>query len=144
MPIYEYRCDCGARLERLARHTDAPAPDCPHCGAGTTKVPSAAAVVGRADPGRARDEMPQTWRGTYRGDREYVTKLRRDWERREKLESRHPELAGDTRPVLAHEGRFHDKPLRAGDPSPGHTHPYGHGHGHGHGHCSGDASSPGT
>jgi hypothetical protein len=41
---------------------------------------------------------------------------------RRDLEARHPELAGDRRPVLAHEGRFEHAPLRAGDPPPGHTH----------------------
>ena len=35
--------------------------------------------------------------------------------KREKLEERHPELAGDRRPILAHEGIFARKPLRAGD-----------------------------
>jgi hypothetical protein len=40
---------------------------------------------------------------------------------RRDLEARHPELAGDRRPVLAHEGRFEHAPLRAGDPLPGHT-----------------------
>jgi alcohol dehydrogenase class IV len=28
---------------------------------------------------------------------------------------KYPELRGDQRPVLAHEGRYHAKPLRAGD-----------------------------
>ena len=39
-------------------------------------------------------------------------------EQRRALEDRHPELAGDRRPVLAHEGRFESAPLRAGDPIP--------------------------
>ena len=66
--------------------------------------------------------MPQTWRGTYDGNREYVTALRRTADRRRALEDRHPELAGDWRPVLAHEGRFEAEPLRAGDD------PHSHGH----------------
>jgi hypothetical protein len=37
--------------------------------------------------------MPQTWRGTYNGDRD-----------RQRLEAKHPELAGDQRPIIAHEG----------------------------------------
>ncbi|MQA07511.1 MAG: zinc ribbon domain-containing protein [Pseudonocardiaceae bacterium] len=139
MPIYDYRCECGSRFERLARRADSLAPDCPRCGARTAKVPSAAAVVGRADPGLSGERMPQTWRGTHRGDRDYLTKLRRDWERRQRLEERHPELAGDTRPVLAHEGRFHDKPLRAGDPIPEPP-----AHGHGHGGAAGSAGTSGT
>ena len=39
-----------------------------------------------------------------------------DWGARQKLEEKYPELRGDQRPVLAHEGKYHDKPLRAGDP----------------------------
>jgi hypothetical protein len=62
--------------------------------------------------------MPQTWKGTHRGDRDYVTHLRRVADARRDLESRNPELAGDHRPVLAHEGRFEGSPLRAGDPAP--------------------------
>jgi hypothetical protein len=62
--------------------------------------------------------MPQTWKGTQRGDRDYVTHLRRVADARRDLESRNPELAGDHRPVLAHEGRFEGSPLRAGDPAP--------------------------
>ncbi|GAA4846933.1 zinc ribbon domain-containing protein [Saccharopolyspora rosea] len=133
MPIYEYRCDCGTRFERLLRTRDCPDQPCPRCGASAAKVPSALSLGGQADAGLPRERMPQTWRGTYEGDREYVTRLRRDWARRERLEERHPELAGDTRPVLAHEGRFHGAPLRAGDPIPPR---HGHGHGHGHGHTA--------
>ncbi len=86
--------------------------------------------------------MPQTWRGTYNGSKEYVTGLRRQWDRRQKLEAKHPELAGDQRPIIAHEGRYHDVPLRAGDPVLGGA--AGHGHGHGHGHGSGSAGSGGA
>ena len=63
--------------------------------------------------------MPQTWRGTYEGSPEYVGQLRRQWETRQKLEDKYEELRGDRRPVLAHEGRYHGAPLRAGDPIPG-------------------------
>jgi hypothetical protein len=76
------------------------------------------------------EQMPQTWRGTYEGNPEYVGQLRRQWERRQKLEDTYEELRGDRRPVLAHEGRYHGAPLRAGDPIPG---AHGHTHGHGHG-----------
>ena len=70
--------------------------------------------------------MPQTWRGTYEGNPEYVGQLRRQWETRQKLEDKYEELRGDRRPVLAHEGRYHGAPLRAGDPIPGtRTHSHG-------------------
>jgi hypothetical protein len=62
--------------------------------------------------------MPQTWRGTYEGHPEYVRQLRRQWEARQKLEDKYEELRGDRRPVLAHEGRYHGAPLRAGEPAP--------------------------
>jgi putative FmdB family regulatory protein len=126
VPIYVYGCACGLRFEKLAGF-DADAPGCPSCGGETRKVPTAAGLGGRSDPGRPRELMPQTWRGTQSGDREYVTGLRRQWEQRQKLEERHPELAGDQRPILAHEGRYSTAPLRLGDPAP----PPGHGHGHG-------------
>jgi hypothetical protein len=64
--------------------------------------------------------------------------MRRTWEQRQKLEERHPEIAGDQRPILAHEGRYEKAPLRLGDPALGAKR--GHGHGHGHGHALGDAS----
>jgi putative FmdB family regulatory protein len=118
MPIFDYRCACGERFERLVRRDD-PAPDCPMCGGPTTKAVSLPAAVGHADPGPSREQMPQTWRGTYSGNREYVTQLRRQWEHREKLEAKHPELRGDTRPVIAHEGRYEHAPLRAGEPAAG-------------------------
>lgn len=130
MPIYVYACadagaGCGLRFEHLAGF-DAPAPGCPACGGGSRKIQAGFNVGGRASAGLAKEQMPQTWRGTRNGDREYVTGLRRQWESRQRLEARHPELAGDQRPIIAHEGRFQDAPLRVGDPVPGH----GHGHGH--------------
>ena len=152
MPIYVYRCGCGVRFERLVAR-DAPTPACPSCGGEPRKVPAGFSLGGQANPGLARDEMPQTWRGVYHGDRDYVTRMRRQWEQRQRLEARHPELAGDQRPILAHEGRYHDAPLRAGDPvlggppsstaGHGHGHGHGQGHGHGHGHEPGGGSSGG-
>ena len=63
--------------------------------------------------------MPQTWRGTYEGNPEYLGQLRLAMGGQKKLEEKYPELRGDQRPVLAHEGRYHAKPLRAGDGPPG-------------------------
>ena len=140
MPIYVYGCvdssgPCGLRFEKLSGFDDA-APGCPSCGGETRKVPTAVGLSGRADPGLAKDSMPQTWRGVHEGDREYVTGMQRRWEQRQKLEERHPELAGDQRPILAHEGRYSAAPLRLGDPAPA----AGHGHGHGHGHSGAPAT----
>ena len=89
--------------------------------------------------------MPQTWRGVYDGSPEYVDRMRRAWEQRQKLEERHPEIAGDQRPILAHEGRYERAPLRLGDPVLRAGHGEGHGHGHTHGLPSGGgAVAPGT
>ncbi|MBL8926562.1 MAG: zinc ribbon domain-containing protein [Pseudonocardia sp.] len=135
MPIYVYRCECGVRFEHLATMSDTVAPRCPMCGGVTRKVPAGFSLGGRASPGLSKDEMPQTWRGVHNGSAEYVDRMRRTWEQRQKLEERHPEIAGDQRPILAHEGRYEGAPLRAGDvpvtgTAPMHTHGTGHGHGH--------------
>ncbi|WP_122818854.1 FmdB family zinc ribbon protein [Nocardioides pantholopis] len=115
MPTYDYRCPDGHRFERLVPITDRDAQRCPACGAGGTRLPAAAAIGGVADAGPSREQMPQTWKGTGGANREYVGHLRRQWDGRQKLEEKYPELAGDRRPVVAHEGRYHDAPLRAGD-----------------------------
>ncbi len=115
MPIYDLTCPGGHRTEVVQSFTAA-LPDCPACGAATRKVPSRFGIGGAAALPPAHDRMPQTWRGTYGGDAEYVTHLRRTAEERTRLEERHPELAGDRRPVVAHEGRYEAAPLRAGDP----------------------------
>ena len=146
MPIFDYRCGadgsgCGLRFERLTGR-DAPPPPCPGCGGTARKVPSRPALHGRADPGLSREQMPQTWKGVYQGDRDYIRTMRTQWSQRQKLEEKHPELAGDTRPVVAHEGRYEQAPLRAGDPvlAPPTSADHGHGHGHGHSHGSGSGS----
>src|SRR5690348_11274612 len=102
MPIYEFKCGCGVRFERLTPldAADLPGPDCPACGGASRKVPAGASLGGQAGTGLSKDRMPQTWRGTRDGDRDYVTHLRRQWDRRQSLESRHPEIADDHRPIL--------------------------------------------
>ena len=87
--------------------------------------------------------MPQTWRGVYDGSPEYVDRMCRTWEQRQKLEERHPEIAGDQRPILAHEGRYEKAPLRLGDPALRAGHGQGHGHTHGPP-SGGGAVAPGT
>jgi putative FmdB family regulatory protein len=143
MPIYEYACGCGHRFERLARIADAdlPAPACPSCGAaGTRRVPSAAALGGQARIPPGRDAAPRSWEQTNHGDRDTIRHWQRTLEQRGKLEEKYPELAGDTRAVLAHEGRYAASPLRAGPvppgpvpagpASPGPQRPHGHAHPH--------------
>jgi putative FmdB family regulatory protein len=120
MAIYQLRCGKGHEHEVIQSFT-APLPACPDCGAEVHKVPARCALAGRgaASLPPAPEAMPQTWRGTYEGNREYVTELRRTAEQRRAVEDRHPELAGDRRPVLAHEGRYAAAPLRAGEPPRG-------------------------
>ncbi|MDP9845546.1 FmdB family zinc ribbon protein [Streptosporangium lutulentum] len=114
MAIYELRCREGHRFEIIQSFT-APLPDCPECGAATGKIPSRFATAGRAVTPPSAEMMPQTWRGTYGADQEYVAELRRTADARRDLEERHPELAGDRRPIIAHEGRYEHAPLRAGE-----------------------------
>jgi putative FmdB family regulatory protein len=116
-PIYDLRCEQGHVTEVVQSFT-APLPACPRCAAPTAKLPSRFGIGGRAHLPPPPERMPQTWRGTYGGDRDYVTSLRRTAEERQRLEQRHPEIAGDRRPVVAHEGRFEAAPLRKGDPLP--------------------------
>jgi putative FmdB family regulatory protein len=127
MPIYDLRCAGGHRFEVIQSFA-APLPGCPHCGAATAKIPSRCGLAGRASVPPPPEAMPQTWRGTHNADREYVASLRRTAEERRTLEERHPELAGDRRPILAHEGRYESAPLRLGDPAP--PAPPAHGHSH--------------
>jgi len=130
MPLYDYRCAAGHRFEAMAPIAAGDRRPCA-CGAEAVKVPSRISLAGQADPGRPMELMPQTWRGTYEGNREYLGQLRREWGARQKLEEKHEELRGDRRPILAHEGRYHGAPLRAGDPLPGSTHTHSHTHSHG-------------
>src|SRR3954453_2395398 len=127
MPPSDYRCHREPRFEAMAPLADSDTAACP-CGASAVKVPSRVTLGGSADAGRPMELMPQTWRGTYEGNREYLGELRREWGARQKLEEKHPELAGDRRPIIAHEGRYSGTPLRAGDPAPapGHAHPHPH------------------
>ncbi|WP_206680419.1 hypothetical protein [Flaviflexus huanghaiensis] len=89
-------------------------PEC-DCGASTSRVPSRVNLAGAASPGPSRDDMPTTWRGMKNGDRDLVRSWHTKMVEREKLEEKYPELAGDRRPVLAHEGAFATAPVRAGD-----------------------------
>ncbi|GAA2178672.1 hypothetical protein GCM10009785_02220 [Brooklawnia cerclae] len=115
MILYDFACPSGHEFEALIGSMSDDDPACPTCGRTAARRPSKLNIGGLADPGPSRDQMPRTWVQTNRGDRETL----RHWHdlaaRRDKLEDKHPELAGDRRPVLAHEGVFARRPLRAGD-----------------------------
>jgi len=93
--------------------------------------------------------MPQTRKGTYAGHREHVTQLRRTAEARQALEERHPAVAGDRRPMTAHQSACETTPLRKGDAAetqqaaPGHSHGHHHGHHDGHQNGHGHSQAPG-
>lgn len=147
MPMYDYRCSAGHAFEAMVPISAGASQDCPACGEVSLKVPSAVSLLGSASPGLSMAQMPQTWKGTYGANREYVGQLRRQWDGRQKLEEKYPELKGDRRPILAHEGRYHDAPLRAGDAvaSPTSAADHGHSHGPGHSHpAAGNAASAGS
>lgn len=72
-------------------------------------------LSGRANPGPSKEDRPRSWQQVNGGDPATVRAWQRSIEKREKLEGQYPELAGDSRPVLAHEGIFSRQPLRAGD-----------------------------
>lgn len=115
MPTYDLKCAGGHRFEVALASMFDPNPDCEECGGATARIPAAARMAGVASAGPSRDDMPNTWRGIGRGDAHTIGHWRKEMTRREKLEEKYPELAGDRRPVLAHEGRFAAAPLRAGD-----------------------------
>jgi hypothetical protein len=135
MATYQLSCGQGHSFEVIQSFT-APLPACTSCGGPAAKVPSVFGIGGRgaASLPPPPEMMPQTWRGTYSGNGEYVTQLRRTAEQRRDVEKRHPELAGDRRPILAHEDRYEAAPLRAGDAAPAravetapaHQHPHAH------------------
>lgn len=115
MILYDFGCENGHRFEDGLPNMDSAAPDCVVCGSATRRRISKVHIGGMAKAGPSREQMPNTWRAVGQGDRETVAHWHKLVRQREALEERHPELAGDRRPVLAHEGIFADKPLRAGD-----------------------------
>ncbi len=135
MPLYDYGCPCGYRFEAMVA-SDASGPDCPRCGAATSRRPGLAGLTGRARVPAGPDQAPKSWQGTHRGNREYVAQWRRTLDKRERLEEKYPELKRDDSPVVAHEGRFHAAPLTARElasgapivPRPAAPHPHPHPH----------------
>ncbi|HJA38276.1 MAG TPA: zinc ribbon domain-containing protein [Candidatus Brevibacterium intestinigallinarum] len=115
MILYDYRCEGDHRFEAAVASMSSPAPDCPDCGSSARRVLTTVRTSGFASAGHSREDMPKSWKGMGNGNRDAVDYWRRSMEKRERLEERHPELGGDRRPILAHEGIFRDRPLRAGD-----------------------------
>lgn len=115
MILYDFRCDSDHRFEAGVASMSSPAPDCPDCGQSSRRILTTVRTSGFASAGRSREEMPKSWKGMSGGDPGAVDYWRRSMEKREKLEERYPELGGDRRPILAHEGIFQGRPLRAGD-----------------------------
>ena len=115
MIIVDLVCPQGHRAETALPSMFSPNPGCATCTAPTWRRPPGLRVTRPADPGPSREQMPRTWRATGGGDAETVRHWHDVARRREALEEKHPELAGDRRPVLAHEGLFAGAPLRAGD-----------------------------
>ncbi len=45
MPLYEYRCEqCGSRVEKIQKFSDAPLTTCEKCGGALTRLLSAPAI----------------------------------------------------------------------------------------------------
>ncbi len=115
MILYDFGCEHGHRFEHAVPSMNSAAPDCVVCGSTTRRRISKVRIGGMAKSGPSREQMPNTWRAVRQGDSETVAHWHKLARQREALEERYPELAGDRRPVLAHEGIFAYNPLRAGD-----------------------------
>lgn len=115
MIIYDFKCSEGHRFEAVVESMSSPNPDCAWCGNLSQRVPSRVRIGNSASAGSSRDDMPKSWTGMGGGHPEAVSHWRKQMEKREKLEEKYPELGGDRRPILAHEGIFNGRPLRAGD-----------------------------
>lgn len=115
MIIYDFKCREGHRFEAVVESMTSENPDCGACGGRSQRVPSRVRIGNAASAGSSRDEMPRSWTGIAGGHPDAVSHWRNKMDEREKLEEKYPELGGDRRPILAHEGIFNGRPLRAGD-----------------------------
>ena len=105
MPLYDYHCPQGHIFEQLVPIAAREQQDCPVCGQLSPKIPSRVTLGGQASPGLAREQMPQTWRGTYEGHPEYVGQLRRQWlmpvlTRIDRMSSTHIAVLSDPVPAV--------------------------------------------
>lgn len=115
MILHDFQCEQKHRFEAALPSMHAENPLCPVCATPTRKLMSALHLGNVADAGPSREQMPHSWQGIGGAHPDAVSHWRKKIEKREKLEEKYPELAGDRRPILAHEGIFSKKPLRAGD-----------------------------
>lgn len=115
MIIYDFKCQQGHRFEAVVESMTSPNPDCRSCSSHSERVPSRVRIGNAASAGASREDMPKSWTGIAGGHPEAVSHWRTKMEKRERLEEKYPELGGDRRPILAHEGIFNGRPLRAGD-----------------------------
>lgn len=114
MILYDLKCASGHRFEAALSSMTADNPDCA-CGASTSRLLSRLNIGGQASAGPSRDDMPTTWNDTRQGNPDVLRGWHTAMTKRERLEEKVSELAGDRRPVLAHEGAFAGRPLKAGD-----------------------------
>ena len=98
MPLYDYCCPQGHVFEQMATIAARARQACPACGQASDKIPSRVTLGGRADPGPSKEQMPQTWRGTYEGNPEYLGQLRRQWGARRSSRRSTPNCAATSGP----------------------------------------------
>ena len=116
-PLYDYCCPQGHLFEQLASIADRAQQACPACGQVSDKIPSRISAGRPGEPRPfGRNDAADLARAPTKGTPSTPASCAGEWSARQKLKEKHPELRGDQRPVLAHEGRYHAKPLRAGDP----------------------------
>ena len=117
MIIRDLVCPDRHRFEAMLASMTSEDPACA-CGLQARRMPSRLNIGGKASAGPSREQMPTTWNGIGQGDPTAVKAWHKAMTQRERLEEKYPELAGDRRPILAHEGAFAAAPLRAGDAIP--------------------------
>jgi len=115
MILREFVCLNGHGFEASLRNMASENPSCAECGAATRQRYVRVGLGGVADAGTPQERMPTSWTGVRGGEPSTVAGLHAVAKKRQKLEEKYPELAGDRRPILSHEGLFAKKPLRAGD-----------------------------
>jgi len=111
VPTFDFRCECGVRLERFLRSWRDENPTCPECASATHRLPSRIALLGGARPPEGDTNAPTSFDGARRGDSEFVAHWQRKLEKRRTFEEKHPEHHVRREAVAAHEGAFERAPL---------------------------------